>query len=128
LSRLASQYALLLVNALSLLAAQLLLKQGMTQAGVVSITNFRQVVSLIGLTLTTPKLLAGICLSAVSTLLWLITLSRLDLSYAVPALSGIYYIMILLASTFFLGEHVTLQRWAGAVLIIVALALISDFR
>ncbi|MBI1761015.1 MAG: 4-amino-4-deoxy-L-arabinose transferase [Acidobacteria bacterium] len=123
-----SQTALLFAMAFSLLIAQLLLKQGLTQVGALTVTSWPQAFNLIRLILTTPKLIGGLCISALSTLMWLVALSRLELSFAVPVLSGIYYVLILLASTFVLGERVTGQRWAGALLLILALALISNSK
>jgi drug/metabolite transporter (DMT)-like permease len=128
LSKFLSQTALLFAMAFSLLIAQLLLKQGLTQTGVLTVKSWPQAFNLIRLILTTPKLIVGLGISALSTLMWLIALSRLELSYAIPVLSGIYYVLILFASTFVLGEKVTMQRWAGALMIIIALALISNSK
>lgn len=114
--------------AFSLLIAQLLLKQGLTQTGALTVKSLPQAFNLIRLILTTPKLMVGLGISALSTLMWLVALSRLELSYAIPMLSGIYYVLILFASTFVLGEKVTLQRCAGALLMIIALALISNSK
>jgi drug/metabolite transporter (DMT)-like permease len=109
----------------TLLIGQLLLKQGLTQTGVLNFGTWQQVLNTIRLILTTPKVVAGLCVSSLSTLMWLLALSRLEFSFAIPVLSGTYYLLSLLAAIFVLGEQVSAPRWAGALLMIVALALIS---
>jgi drug/metabolite transporter (DMT)-like permease len=114
--------------ACTLLIAQLLIKQGLTQTGALTVTNWQQALNLIRLIVTTPKVIAGLGISALSTLMWLVALSRLELSYAIPMMNGIFYVLVLLASRLVLGEKVTFQRWVGALLIIVAMALISKSK
>jgi drug/metabolite transporter (DMT)-like permease len=120
-----SQFVLIMLMVGTLLVGQLLLKQGLTQTGVLSFSNWQQVLSTVRLILTTPKVVAGLCVSGISTLMWMLVLSRLEFSFAIPVLSGTYYLLSLLAAIFVLGEQVSAQRWAGALLMIVALALIS---
>jgi uncharacterized membrane protein len=128
LSKFLSQTALLVAMACTLLIAQLLIKQGLTQTGALTVTNWQQALNLIRLIVTTPKVIAGLGISALSTLMWLVALSRLELSYAIPMMNGIFYVLVLLASRLVLGEKVTFQRWVGALLIIVAMALISKSK
>jgi multidrug transporter EmrE-like cation transporter len=127
-SRSLLQHLLLLANALILLASQLLLKQGLKRSGALSLTNLADLQHLIKQVLTTPMLCGGISLGMTSTILWLVILSRFELSYAMPLLNGIYYILILLASAVILGEHVTAWRWAGVALMIAGIALISGTK
>ena len=114
-----SQYASIIVNALVLLTGQLLIKRGLGSYGRNGFTEFGQIINLIHFALTTPVLLLGYFLSLLSGLLWVITLARLPLSYAVPLFTGIYYVLLLIMSILVLGETVSRARWLGAGLILV---------
>jgi multidrug transporter EmrE-like cation transporter len=116
---------LIAIVALSLLGNQLLLKYGTRATGALSLSSPAEAVALIRQVLTTPALLAGYALSGLTALLWLVVVSRLDLSFAVPLLNGIFYVLLLLASATLLRETVTAARWAGALLILIGIALIS---
>jgi drug/metabolite transporter (DMT)-like permease len=73
--------------------------------------------------LTTPTLFLGYVLSFATGLLWLVILSRVDLSYAVPLMTGIYFLLLLLTSTLVLREAVTPVHWLGTLLILAGIAL-----
>jgi multidrug transporter EmrE-like cation transporter len=53
----------------------------------------------------------------------LVILSRVALSYAVPLMTGIYFLLLLLTSTLVLREAVTPTHWFGTLLIVVGIAL-----
>jgi multidrug transporter EmrE-like cation transporter len=53
----------------------------------------------------------------------LVILSRVDLSYAVPLMTGIYFLLLLLTSTLVLRESVTPAHWLGTLLILAGIAL-----
>ncbi|NOT63038.1 MAG: EamA family transporter [Acidobacteria bacterium] len=100
-------------------------KQGMKQGGTVSLTSVANVASLLLFVLTTPKILIGLSLSGISMILWLTALSRFELSYALPVLSGVYYILALLMSYLVLNEPINLWRWAGTAVIALGIALLA---
>jgi drug/metabolite transporter (DMT)-like permease len=55
---------------------------------------------------------------------WVLALARLELSYAYPiACSSILFVAIL--SAVFLGEPITLRMWAGTVLILIGVVLLT---
>jgi drug/metabolite transporter (DMT)-like permease len=72
--------------------------------------------------LGSPLIIFGLLLYGISAIIWLLVLSRVDLSLAYPMLA-IGYIFVLLVSLFFLGEKVTLMRWLGTVLIVGGVVL-----
>ncbi len=53
---------------------------------------------------------------------YMTALSFADLTFVLPA-TAIGYVIMALLSIFWLHEHVSLQRWAGIVLIIVGVGL-----
>ena len=61
-------------------------------------------------------------------ILWLMSrmtlLSWADLSYVLPVTS-VGYVLVALASRFFLNEEITLRRWAGIGLIMAGVTLVS---
>lgn len=67
-----------------------------------------------------PFIVTGIGLYAFSSIIWVILLSKLDLSVAYPALS-LGYVLVLLVSALFLGEQVSPLRFAGVLLIMAGI-------
>ncbi|MBK9090358.1 MAG: EamA family transporter [Holophagales bacterium] len=122
--RAALQGAGLLSFAALMLAGQLLIKQGLKQTGPVSL-DVGGLFSLVPRIVTTPILLAGCLIGFLTTLLWLMILSRLELSYASPILTAIYFVLLLVCSRLVLHESVSSGRWLGVLLTIVGITLIS---
>ena len=116
------------VAALFLVVSQLLLRLGVRDSGPLTVTNLSQFGAVVWRVLTSPILLLGYALSGVSAFIFLVVLSRFELSYAAPIFTAIYYVLLLLASTFVLREEVTLWRWLGAVVVIIGIGLISQSR
>jgi drug/metabolite transporter (DMT)-like permease len=56
-------------------------------------------------------------------IMWMLTLSRLDLTYAFP-FTGITFLIILLAGAFVFGEHVSVGRIAGTLLVVLGLVVV----
>ena len=71
-----------------------------------------------------PYVLGGVGAYGFSSIFWLILLSRVELSYAYPALS-IGYVLITLVSAFILGEDVSSLRWLAVAIICVGVILLS---
>lgn len=55
---------------------------------------------------------------------WLAVLYRMEVSQAYPFL-GLGYVLVLLASRFWLGEHVSRDRWFGVALIVIGIGVLS---
>jgi len=99
------------------------MKRGMSRIGFIP-PNLSNLASNLVRILTEPFVLLGLFLYAVSTIFWLIVLSRVDLSYAYPMIS-IGYVLILVLSWVFLSEHISLVRVLGVLLICGGVFLIS---
>jgi drug/metabolite transporter (DMT)-like permease len=65
----------------------------------------------------------GIALYAIATLLWLVVLSKEELSFAYPMLA-IGYILIAIFGKIFFGENVTFVRFLGILLISIGVFLL----
>jgi drug/metabolite transporter (DMT)-like permease len=74
-----------------------------------------------------PAVLAGLTFSVVSIVAWLSALNRLDLSTAYPFMS-LTFPLVLIASSIFFGESVSLLRWLGIFIIMAGLIIVSLFE
>lgn len=104
---------------------QLLLKAGMNQVGTIS--DFAAAGGLIPLVvrvLTTWQVVVGLGVFGLSAVFWLVTLSRVPLSTAYPAVS-LSYVLILAFSVIALGERPSIAVWTGALLIMLGITLIG---
>jgi len=72
---------------------------------------------------TSPWVLLGLVLFAVSAVAWLAALSRVPLSVAYP-FNALSYLGILTASVLFLHERATLLTWVGSVLVVSGLIIV----
>ena len=114
---------LIVAAAFGLLVSQLLMKHGVTRGGPITVGSLEQLWGLMQRILTTPTLFLGYFLSFVTGLVWLVILSRVELSYAVPLMTGIYFLLVLLTSTLLLRESVTPGHWFGTLLIVAGIYL-----
>lgn len=103
--------------------AQIVLKQGMRAIGTFafSLENILPIGIKVGLN---PYVLLGLSCYGISVVVWLMVLSRVDVSYAYPLLS-VGYIVAALAGKLFFGESVDLVRWSGIVTICIGVYLIT---
>jgi multidrug transporter EmrE-like cation transporter len=102
---------------------QLLLKHGMSSDRD-EVDQINEVIPRLLRAATSPTVIAGFVLYGLSAALWLIVLTRADLSYAYPLLSIGYVVVVLLSRVLF-HEAVTPMRLAGTLVICVGVFLIS---
>lgn len=103
--------------------AQLLMKKGLLYpAG--DAVDLSTVVEFVCANVTSPFIWAGIFVYVLSFFTWIIVLSKVDLSVALPLASTDYVIIPVLAIVF-LGEQVTLLRWAGIGAIVSGIYFVS---
>jgi len=99
---------------------ELLLKSGMNRIGVLSFSNL---LPTLGRIVTHPRTLGGFGFFGLGAIFWLAAISRVNLSWAYPMLA-VGYILILIFSAVILKEHVSLVRWAGALVICLGIVLV----
>lgn len=104
-------------------AAQLALKQGMRQIGYFEF-SLQHSGHLFFAVASSPYILAGLACYVVSVVVWLLVLSRVEVSYAYPLLS-IGYIVTAFAGWRFFQENISLTRWAGIAVICLGVWLIT---
>ena len=117
-------FALILLGVFLNAAAQLMLKAGMSQIGhfEFSVANAMP----IGLkVMANPPIIAGLSMYVMSVGVWLLVLSRVQVSYAYPMLS-IGYIVNALAANYLFGEPLTSIRVLGIFVIIAGVYLVAQ--
>ena len=116
-------FSLVLAGVLLNAAAQLLLKAGTNHIGAFAFTP--ENVLPIGLRLAgEPFVLGGLACYVVSVLIWIMALSRVEVSIAYPMLS-IGYVVNAAAAWYLFGEAVTAQRMIGIATIIVGVFIVA---
>ena len=121
-----NNYLLIVVSVLLNASAQLFIKRGMTTIGMISI-NVSSLLSLVLNAATNIPILLGMASYAVSILLWMVVLSRVNVSLAYPFLSIGYVFTVVFAFAFF-NEPLTIQKLAGIVVICAGIVILSTSR
>jgi multidrug transporter EmrE-like cation transporter len=114
---------LILTGVLLNAAAQLLLKAGTNTLGNLTMEGGE----IVGTALrvgTNPYIAGGLACYVVSVGIWIVALSRVEVSVAYPMLS-IGYIVNALAASYLFGESLTAQKLVGIGVIIVGVYLVA---
>ena len=119
----AVSFALVLTGVLLNAAAQLLLKAGTNRLGVVTF-NLENILPMAWQVGTQPHVFAGLACYVVSVGVWIMALSRVEVSVAYPMLS-IGYVVNALAAWWLFGEAVSLTRLAGIGIIVVGVYIVA---
>lgn len=102
--------------------AQLLLKKGTNAVGAIHLTAENWFST--GLQLATQlPIIGGLSCYVISVVVWIIGLSRVDVSIAYPLLS-LGYIVNAIGAWYFLGEVMSMQRVLAIGVIIIGVALL----
>lgn len=116
-------FILILSGVLLNAMAQLLLKAGMNQIGHFGFT-FTNALPVSLRVMTNPPIVTGLLLYVISVMVWLLVLSRVQVSFAYPMLS-IGYVVNALAAYYLFGEPLTSLRLLGIFTIIAGVYLIA---
>lgn len=112
---------MIVVSVLLNAAAQIFLKKGMMVIGDVQV-SIGAIWELLPKLLTEINIWGGFTCYAVSILLWLVVLSKVEVSYAYPFLS-IGYIVTAFIGYYFLGESMSLYKVSGIAVICAGIVL-----
>jgi multidrug transporter EmrE-like cation transporter len=116
-------FLVLLLGVLLNAAAQLLLKAGVKPLGAIGI-NPGSLVPGLATALTQAPVLAGLACYVISVAVWLVALSRVDVSLAYPMLS-LGYVVNAAAAWWLFGEAVGVMRFAGIALILLGVLIVA---
>jgi multidrug transporter EmrE-like cation transporter len=119
----ALSFSLILAGVLLNAAAQLLLKAGTNAVGHFEFSSANIVP--VGLRLALePFILSGVACYVVSLVVWIMALSRVEVSIAYPMLS-IGYVINAVAAWYLFGESLTALRLTGIGFIVVGVFLVA---
>lgn len=100
----------------------LFLKAGMNKVGAISIdqllVSFDKIFS-------TPFVILGLLSYVSSVAMYMVVLSRIDISYAYPLMMGVGYILIVLFSWQIFGEPFSAFKWVGISFILIGVVLLG---
>jgi multidrug transporter EmrE-like cation transporter len=116
-------FAFIFTGVLLNACAQLLLKAGTNAVGVITIDRSTLLTTAFRV-LTQWPVLAGLTLYVVSVAVWIVGLSRVDVSVAYPMLS-LGYVVNALAAWWLFGELLGPMRVAGILLILAGVFLVA---
>ena len=119
----AISFTLLLAGVLLNAAAQLLLKAGTNAVGPFEFSTVNAVPVGMKLALE-PHILGGIACYVVSVVVWIMALSRVEVSIAYPMLS-IGYVVNAVAAWYLFGEAVTPMRLLGIGIIVLGVFIVA---
>ena len=118
-----TSFVLILTGVLLNAAAQLLLKAGVTRVGEFQFSLDNAVP--IGIKLATQlPILGGLACYGISVVVWIMALSRVEVSIAYPMLS-VGYVLNAAAAWYLFGEAVTPARMAGIGVIILGVFIVA---
>ena len=119
----AVSFSLLMTGVLLNAGAQLLLKAGTNSVGVFEFS--RDNLLPVGWKLATePHIVGGLACYVISVMVWIMALSRVEVSIAYPLLS-VGYVVNAIAAYYLFGEAVTPMRLAGIAVIIIGVVLVT---
>lgn len=102
---------------------QFLFRLGMLHYGRVTVQNiWRQLLGII----FTPAIFAGFFCFGVSSILWLVVISKWELSYAYPMVA-LGYVLAIFYGAFFLHEGVNFPKLVGSGLILIGISILGFF-
>ena len=104
---------IILIGILFASSGQILWKVGMTDIGPITSITTGSFVSMV----LSPWVIGGTLCYGLSTVFWLIALSRADLSFVYPFIA-LTFVIIFIASFFLFHEQISFMRLFGALVII----------
>jgi drug/metabolite transporter (DMT)-like permease len=117
-------YVLIFSSILCGVAGQFSLKLGVARMGALTLGGIQQLPVFVFRLMFTPVIFFGLCLYAIGAFLWMVVLSRVNLSFAYPFVA-LNFVFVLAGSALFLHEQIPVNRFIGVALIIIGVLFIS---
>lgn len=115
---------LIIVSILMSSSAQILLKYGMSSRWVLLSLESREINRIVWAVATNPNVVGGLLMFGLSVVVWLIVLSRIDVSLAYPFVAlGIVFTAI--AGRIILGENLPIFRIMGLGVIVTGVIMVA---
>jgi drug/metabolite transporter (DMT)-like permease len=113
-------FLLLLLTAACMAVANVLMKNGISQAG-----GFTPSVSAVFSLLRQPAFVGGFLLTGVAALMWFRILATQKLSTCYPLFVSLTYSLITIGAFYFLHEKISAQKFLGLLIIIVGITTVA---
>ncbi len=105
-------------------AAQLFLRKGMPEVTLVTGHSLGELIFSAVRVLLNPWVFSGLSCYAISVVLWMYVLSKVQVSFAYPFLS-VGYVIVLVAAYFLFREPVSAMKLSGVALICAGVVLVA---
>lgn len=117
--------SMIIISILLSSAAQLLLKYGASSPSIQKAIYSHSILNLFYAMISTPQIILGLLCFGVSLILWIVILSRTDVSYAYPFVAlGIC--LTILAGWFFFNESLSMLRIIGVVIVVAGVITVAN--
>ena len=105
------------------LAGQIFFKKGVNGLRIESLANLKEYFYFLKKVLRSPMIWCGLLATMGWAILWIVVLDCTELSLAFP-IESIQYVLIIIASYFFLKEPISWTRVLGTLLIVLGIILV----
>ena len=116
------EFLIIVIVTCMTLGSQLLLKKAITVIGPLLQSDK---LAFLAAAFTSPYVLSAIAMQGFGFILWMFVLSRVKLGIAFALSGAFFYLLIALSSWYLYGERLTIQQWAGLILISVGVVLMT---
>ena len=103
----------------------LIIKYKINEMGTIQLSSFRFVIKYFYELVKSPLIICGIFSIFISAFVWMVALSRLQISIAYPVAVGLNFIVVVTVALIFFKEHLSVEKIIGIVLIFISVFLIS---
>lgn len=103
----------------------LIIKYKINEMGTIQLSSFRFVIKYFYELIKSPLIICGIFSIFISAFVWMMALSRLQISLAYPVAVGLNFIVVVTVALIFFKEHISAEKIIGIVLIFISVFLIS---
>ncbi len=103
----------------------LIIKYKINEMGTIQLSSFRFVIKYFYELIKSPLIICGIFSIFISAFVWMVALSRLQISIAYPVAVGLNFIVVVTVALIFFKEHLSVEKIIGIILIFISVFLIS---
>ena len=103
----------------------LIIKYKINEMGTIQLSSYRFVIKYFYELIKSPLIICGIFSIFISAFVWMVALSRMQISIAYPVAVGLNFIVVVTFALIFFKEHLSVEKIIGIVLIFISVFLIS---
>lgn len=103
----------------------IVIKYKINKMGEIQYNSFKLIISYFIELLRSPLIICGVLSIFLSAFLWMIALSRLQISLAYPVAVGLNFIIVVSIALIFLREQLPVDKMAAILLILISIIILS---